>query len=35
MLNQANEPTLTPFSKEDKILIKSCMNVKVTMLGSL
>jgi len=30
ILYQANVPTLTPFSKEDKIL-----NVKVTTVGSL
>jgi len=35
-LYQANVATLMPFSKEGTILIKKiCMNVKVTMLGSL
>jgi len=26
---------MAPFGKEDKILTKGCMNVKVTTLGSL
>ena len=34
-LYQANAPTLTSFSKEDEILIKNCMNVKVIMTDSL
>jgi len=34
-LYQANAPTLTPFSKVDKIWSKICMNVKVTTLGNL
>jgi len=34
-LNQANSATLTPFSEEDKFWSKICMNVKVTMVGSL
>jgi len=35
MQYQAKAATLMPFSKEGTILIKICMNVKVTMLGSL
>ena len=34
-LYQANAATLTPLSKEDKILIKSLQNVTITTLGSL
>jgi len=32
---QANAPTLTPFSKEDKILIKNLYECKGYMLGNL
>ena len=34
-LYQANRITLMPFSKAGTILIKICMNVRVTLLGSL